>query len=129
MKIISHAEQQHEEWRAGVETQMQVSAPQRCCSTVHFRAMDSTGYGRSYRSAPWSRRCCCVTGQAEFWIDDKSTILIDGQSLVVPANRKHRFRNIGSETLHIRAVLASSFFEATFDDREHVRRWIPLAAD
>ncbi|MER9414351.1 cupin domain-containing protein [Mesorhizobium sp. M0589] len=54
---------------------------------------------------------------------------MEGQSLVVPANRKHGFRNVGSETLHIYAVLASSIFEAAFDDSEPVRRWVLSAAD
>jgi mannose-6-phosphate isomerase-like protein (cupin superfamily) len=47
-----------------------------------------------------------------------------GQSLIVPAGRKHGFRNSGTATLHIHAVLASPIFEATPDGAtEAVRRW------
>jgi hypothetical protein len=54
--------------------------------------------------------------------------LTTGQSLVVPAHRRHGFRNTGAATLHMHAVLASSIFEATFDgSAEPVRRWLPQA--
>jgi mannose-6-phosphate isomerase-like protein (cupin superfamily) len=47
-----------------------------------------------------------------------------GQALIVPAGRKHGFRNSGTMTLHIHAVLASPVFEATMEGAtETVRRW------
>jgi mannose-6-phosphate isomerase-like protein (cupin superfamily) len=47
-----------------------------------------------------------------------------GQSLVVPAGRKHGFRNSAAVTLHLHAVLASPIFEATPEGAtEAVRRW------
>jgi quercetin dioxygenase-like cupin family protein len=51
-----------------------------------------------------------------------------GESVVVPAGRKHGFRNVGSETLHVLATLAAPIFEATFDDQKELsRRWVPAA--
>ena len=47
-----------------------------------------------------------------------------GQSLIVPAHRNHGFRNSGTGTLHIHAVLASAVFEAMPEGAtEMVRRW------
>ena len=70
-----------------------------------------------------------VAGEAEMWLDDERVVLTGGQSLLVPAGRRHGFRNVGSGTLHLRAVLASAFFEATFEgSAEPVRRWLPPAA-
>jgi mannose-6-phosphate isomerase-like protein (cupin superfamily) len=47
-----------------------------------------------------------------------------GQSVVVPAARQHGFRNSGTATLHLHAVLASPIFEATPEGaRETLRRW------
>ncbi|MDF3151983.1 cupin domain-containing protein [Mesorhizobium sp. XAP10] len=67
-----------------------------------------------------------IAGRAEMWIDDEHTVVTSGQSLVVPANRKHGFKNAGTGTLHIHAVLASPIFEATFDGPAGmVRRWLP----
>jgi mannose-6-phosphate isomerase-like protein (cupin superfamily) len=63
-------------------------------------------------------------GEAEMWIDDERVIVQAGQSLIVPAGRKHGFRNSGPATLHIHAVLASPIFEATPEGAtEIVRRW------
>jgi mannose-6-phosphate isomerase-like protein (cupin superfamily) len=61
------------------------------------------------------------------WLDDRSAIVTAGQSLIVPALlRRHRFRNSGTGTLHIHAVLASPVFEAQVEGREEpVRRWMP----
>ncbi|TIW17915.1 MAG: cupin domain-containing protein [Mesorhizobium sp.] len=65
-----------------------------------------------------------IAGEAEMWIDDRHAVLTTGQSLIIPALRRHGFRNVGSGTLHIHAVLASPVFEASFDGAaEPVRRW------
>ncbi len=48
------------------------------------------------------------------------------QSLIIPAGRRHGFRNVGDTVLHVQATLAASSFEASFDDpRELSRRWLP----
>ena len=70
-----------------------------------------------------------VSGEAEIWVHDEAAILTSGQTLIVPAGCKHGFRNAGSGTLHMHAVLASSIFEAAYDDRGFVRRWLPAAED
>jgi hypothetical protein len=46
--------------------------------------------------------------------------------VVVPAGAKHGFRNVLTTTLHTRATLAASIFEASYDNRnESSRRWSP----
>ncbi len=63
-------------------------------------------------------------GEAEMWMDQQRIIVSAGQSLIVPAGRKHGFRNAGNVALHIHAVLASPVFEATPEGAtEMVRRW------
>jgi mannose-6-phosphate isomerase-like protein (cupin superfamily) len=63
-------------------------------------------------------------GEAEMWIGDERAIVAAGQSLIVPAGRMHGFRNSGTATLHIHAVLASPVFEATMEGTADVtRRW------
>ena len=56
------------------------------------------------------------------WIDDECSVVSWRAVVIVPARRKHGFRNIGSETLHVHAVLASAIFEATFAGGT-VQRW------
>ena len=124
MKIISHAERPLEEWRAGVETRMQVSAVNGALQLCIFEQWVAPECGAPTHSHPVEEVLWVVTGKAEIWLDRESSVLTSGQSIVVPAHRKHGFRNVGSESLHIYAVLASPIFEATFDDREPVRRWL-----
>jgi mannose-6-phosphate isomerase-like protein (cupin superfamily) len=58
------------------------------------------------------------------WLDDARIVVLAGQSLIVPARRIHGFRNSGTTTLHIHAVLASPVFEAMPEGvTEMVRRW------
>jgi mannose-6-phosphate isomerase-like protein (cupin superfamily) len=65
-----------------------------------------------------------LEGEAEMWLDDARLIVRGGQSLIVPAQRWHGFRNSGNATLHLHAVLASAIFEATPEGAsEPVRRW------
>ena len=67
-----------------------------------------------------------IAGEADLWIDDEHVVLCPGQALIVPAGRRHGFRNVGSATLLMHAVLASPILEATFDgSSEPVRRWLP----
>jgi len=63
-------------------------------------------------------------GEAEMWMEEQRVTVSAGQSLIVPAERMHGFRNSGNVTLHIHAVLASPIFEATMEGAtETVRRW------
>ena len=65
-----------------------------------------------------------IDGRAEVWVEDQRETLTGGQSLIVPAGRKHGFRNVGESVLHVHAILAAPVFEASFEDRtETVRRW------
>jgi mannose-6-phosphate isomerase-like protein (cupin superfamily) len=66
-------------------------------------------------------------GEAEMWLDHERAIVRAGQSLIVPAGRAHGFRNSGTVTLHIHAVLASPIFESLPEGAtDVVRRWVPV---
>lgn len=70
-----------------------------------------------------------LNGKAEVWLDGERAVLTAGQSVVVPAGRRHGFRNAGPATLHARATLAAPIFEAWFDGETEVRRrWLPRSS-
>ena len=74
--------------------------------------------GRARRGAPThshpvEEMLTVREGEAEMWIDGERVVVSAGQSLIVPAGRKHGFRNSGATILHIHAVLASPVFEAS----------------
>lgn len=124
MKIIDVNATPTEHWRAGVETRMLVSARNGATQLCIFEQWIAPGTGAPTHWHPIEEVLTVREGEAEMWIDDERIIVSAGQSLLVPAARKHGFANSGKATLHLHAVLASSVFQATMDGAtEVVRRW------
>jgi quercetin dioxygenase-like cupin family protein len=126
MHIIDHERQGREEWRTGVVTRMQVSAVTGSVQLCVFQQWCDPGKGAPTHLHAVEEILTVLDGQAEFWLEDERTNLTAGQSVLVPAGRKHGFRNTGTGTLHVQATLAAPIFEASFDDQKEVsRRWVP----
>jgi quercetin dioxygenase-like cupin family protein len=126
MKVSDVRERPREQWRPGVETRMLVSASNGAAQLCIFEQWIAAGTGAPTHSHPVEEVLTVREGQAEMWLDEERIIVSAGQSLIVPAGRKHGFRNSGIATLHIHAVLASPVFEATMEGAtEVVRRWDP----
>jgi mannose-6-phosphate isomerase-like protein (cupin superfamily) len=89
-----------------------------------FEQRVAPGTGAPTHSHPVEEVLTVREGEAEMWIGEQRVTVTAGQSLIVPAGRKHGFRNSGTATLHLHAVLASPVFEATMEGAtEPVRRW------
>jgi mannose-6-phosphate isomerase-like protein (cupin superfamily) len=113
-----------EQWRPGVETRMLVSASNGAAQLCIFEQWIAPGVGAPTHSHPVEEVLTVREGEAEMWMDEERVTVSAGQSLIVPAGRKHGFRNSGTGTLRIHAVLASPVFEATTEGAtEAVRRW------
>ena len=124
MKLITHQDHSWEAWRTGVQTRMLVSARTGAAQLCIFEQHVAPGLGAPTHSHPGEEVLSVLEGEAEVWIEDAHLALAAGQSLVVPPHRRHGFRNSGSATLHIHAVLASPIFEALPEGaNEPVRRW------
>ena len=124
MKVGDVSDAPPEHWRPGVETRMLVSARNGAAQLCIFEQWIAPGTGAPTHSHPVEEVLTVREGEAEMWIDDQRVIVSAGQSLIVPARRKHGFRNSGAATLHLHAVLASPIFEATPEGTtEPVRRW------
>jgi mannose-6-phosphate isomerase-like protein (cupin superfamily) len=124
MKVNDPQSVPPEQWRLGVETRMLVSARTGATQLCMFEQWVAPGNGAPTHSHPVEEVLTVRDGEAEMWMDDERVIVAAGQSLIVPAGRKHGFRNSGTVTLHLHAVLASPIFEATPDgSTEVVRRW------
>jgi mannose-6-phosphate isomerase-like protein (cupin superfamily) len=92
---------------------------------VHLRAMGSASQSPPTHSHPVEEVLTVLAGEADMWIDDWHATLAARQSLLIPAHRKHGFRNAGTDILHIHAVLSSPIFEMSIEGRdEPVRRWL-----
>ena len=124
MNIIEPRDRALEQWRTGVETRMVISAQNGAVQLCIFEQWVAPGHGAPTHSHPVEEVLTVRDGEAEMWLDEEREIVAAGQWLIVPANRKHGFRNSGTTTLHIHAVLASPVFEATVEGAaEPTRRW------
>jgi mannose-6-phosphate isomerase-like protein (cupin superfamily) len=125
MKVIAPKDVPLEAWRPGVETRMLVSAVNGATQLCIFEQWVAPGVGAPTHAHPVEEVLTVLEGEAEMWMDQQRVIVPAGQSLIVPAGRQHGFRNSGTATLHIHAVLASPMFEATPEGAaETVRRWM-----
>jgi quercetin dioxygenase-like cupin family protein len=126
MQVIAHGKQPREEWRAGFETRMLVSARTGATQLCIFEQWVAPSAGTPDHAHPVEEVLTVLAGRAEMWLDGERSVLTEGQSLIVPPHRRHGFRNIGTEQLHIHAVLASPIFEAIAQgNAKPVQRWLP----
>jgi quercetin dioxygenase-like cupin family protein len=124
MKLIEPGNTAVESWRPGVETRMVVSRVNGAAQLCIFEQWVAPGLGAPTHSHPVEEVLTVCEGEAEMWLDEEREIVAAGQSLIVPAGRRHGFRNSGTTTLHIHAVLASSIFEQSIEGAAEVtRRW------
>ncbi|WP_456620237.1 MULTISPECIES: cupin domain-containing protein [unclassified Bradyrhizobium] len=113
-----------EEWRPGVTTRMVTSARNGASALCIFEQWVDPGAGAPTHSHPVEEVLTVRAGEAEMWIEDEHVAVTAGQSLLVPAGCKHGFRNSGTATLHVHAVLASPVFEALPEGASQLtRRW------
>ena len=124
MQLIDPRDTLPEQWRPGAETRMRVSAVNGAAQLCIFEQWIAPGAGAPTHSHPVEEVLTVLEGEAEMWLDEARAIVSAGQSLIVPAHQSHGFRNSGTVTLHIHAVLASAMFEALPEGAtEMVRRW------
>ena len=124
MKAIAHQEHEWEVWREGVATRMLVSARNGAAQLCVFEQQVAPGTGAPTHCHPVEEVLTVLAGEAEIWIESAQLVLSAGQSVIVPAERYHGFRNSGSGTLHIHAILASPVFEARSEGATEItRRW------
>jgi mannose-6-phosphate isomerase-like protein (cupin superfamily) len=127
MRIVDHERQTREEWRTGVMTRMRVSAVTGAVQLCVFEQWCEPGCGAPTHLHAVEEVLTVLEGQAEIWVENEREAVTAGQSVIVPAGRRHGFRNTGMAILHVQATLAAPIFEASFDDRNEVsRRWVPF---
>ena len=126
MTIIDHASQSRDEWRPGVLTRMISSAAVGASQLTVFEQWCDPGLGAPAHLHAVEEVLTVLEGEAEVWLEAEHRRMTAGQSLIVPAGRRHGFKNTGASILRVQAILASPVFEAAYDDhRETPRRWLP----
>src|SRR5881392_802844 len=101
MKLIDVRNTIVESWRQGVESRMVVSRVNGAAQLCIFEQWVAPGTGAPTHSHPVEEVLTVREGEAEMWLNQERIVVSAGQSLIVPAGRKHGFRNSGTVTLHI----------------------------
>jgi mannose-6-phosphate isomerase-like protein (cupin superfamily) len=115
---------EREIWREGVETRMLIAARNGARELCMFEQWVAPGNGAPTHFHQVEEVLTVLAGEAEVWVDDERFPLRAGQSAIVPARSRHGFGNTGKGPLHVHAVLASAFFEASYEGRSDVvKRW------
>jgi quercetin dioxygenase-like cupin family protein len=126
MRVVDLEQEPRDEWRKGVITRMRVSALNGAAQLCLFEQWCEPGHGAPTHLHAVEEVLHVLDGQADVWIGETHATLKAGQLVIVPAGRKHGFRNSGAGELHIQSTLAAPVFEAAYDDaRETPRRWLP----
>jgi quercetin dioxygenase-like cupin family protein len=126
MTTIDHASQPKDEWRPGVLTRMVASAATGTSQLAVFEQWCDPGLGAPAHLHAVEEILTVLEGEAEVWVEEERRQLTAGQSAIIPAGRKHGFRDAGTGVLRVQAILASPVFEAAYADaRETPRRWLP----
>ncbi len=126
MEVLNHAVHSLETWRDGVMTQMRMSYLFGGRQLCIFDQFCDSGLGAPTHIHAVEEVLEVISGSAEIWLHDERSVVSANQSVLIPAGAPHGFRNTGTETLHVRATLASSIFEAQYDSsKETSRRWSP----
>jgi len=124
MTLIDPATRPLEHWREGVTTRMLVSAETGAAQLCVFEQWIAPGAGGPTHFHPVEEILTVLAGEAEIWIEEQRHLVEAGQSALVPAGKRHGFRNSGSSELHIHAILAAPVFEAMPDGATAMtRRW------
>ena len=129
MEVLRHEQQLSEVWREGVRTRMRVSVLTGAAQLCVFEQWCDAGKGAPTHLHAVEEILTVLQGDAEIWVENELQLAGPNQSVVIPAGRKHGFRNIGTDTLHVMATLAAPMFEGTFDDPNQIsRRWLPASS-
>jgi mannose-6-phosphate isomerase-like protein (cupin superfamily) len=127
MKVLDHASQPLEKWRDGVMTRMRMSHLLDGRQLCIFDQFCDFGLGAPVHIHAVEEVLEVIEGRAEISLGNEKAIVTTNQSVLIPAGMKHGFRNLEKTTLHVRATLAASIFEASYDDRAELsRRWSPF---
>ena len=124
MTLIDPATRPLEHWREGVTTRMLVSAETGAAQLCVFEQWIAPGAGAPAHFHQVEEILTVLAGEAEIWIEEQRHFVQAGKSALVPAGKRHGFRNSGSSELHIHAILAAPVFEAMPDGATAMtRRW------
>lgn len=109
------------EWRPGVRTRLIAAASTGASQLCLFEQWCEPGTGAPDHRHPGVEEAVSVlAGEADFWVEDERRVMGKGDTVVVPPDRRHRFTNVGTTTLHTLAVFADATPPVVYDAEPEV---------
>jgi len=124
MHVVDPSTIESEFWRNGVETTVLISSLSGARNLCIFEQRIAEACGAPSHVHSDEEVLTVIEGCADVWVGNERIRLAPNQSVLIPANTRHQFMNMGSGTLRVRAVLSAPYFETMYSDPErHVVRW------
>jgi len=109
------------EWRPGVRTRLIAAASTGSTQLCVFEQWSDPGTGAPDHRHPGVEEAVSVlAGEADFWVEEEHRRVGVGDTVLVPADRRHRFVNVGASELHTLAVFANPSPPVVYDDEPDV---------
>lgn len=109
------------EWRPGVRTRLIAAASTGATQLCLFEQWSDPGTGAPDHRHPGVEEAVTVlAGEAEFWVEEERRHAAVGDTVLVPADRRHRFVNVGTSQLHTLAVFPSPAPPVVYDEEPGV---------
>jgi mannose-6-phosphate isomerase-like protein (cupin superfamily) len=97
------------EWRPGVRTRLHSSEAAEPGSLCVIEQWCDPGLGApTHTHFEVEEVIAIVEGSAEVWVEDSTSTLSAGDSVLLPPHSQHGFRNVGESTLHTFAIFGAA---------------------
>jgi quercetin dioxygenase-like cupin family protein len=123
MIVIRHDEQPWEQWRPGVVSRAWATAATGAQQVRIAEQIFDPGMEAPTHWHYFEENITVLRGQAEFWVDGELRVVEPGTTVVVLATKRHGFRNIGDEPLHILASMSWPINEMIYEEDEPGEAW------
>jgi quercetin dioxygenase-like cupin family protein len=116
--VVDHDEQPVAEWRAGVLTRLHMAASTGATGLCIGEQWFQPGTGAPLHTHPGVEETITVLeGAGDFTVDGETVRLRAGQTILLPADSVHGFRNAGAGILHVLGIYASASPPTVYLDR------------
>jgi quercetin dioxygenase-like cupin family protein len=117
IRVVDHAAQELARWRPGNLTRMNIGAANGAEKLCLVEQWFEPGTGAPTHVHPGVEETITVLrGTARCWIDDEEAIVREQMTIILPADCRHGFTNVGDDELHIFAAYSSASVPTEYEE-------------
>jgi len=123
MILIKHDEQPWDEWRPGVVSRAWASAATGAQQVRIAEQVFDPGTQAPQHWHYFEENITVIAGTAEFTIDGETATAGPGHTVVIHPLKRHGFRNVGEDKLHVIASMSWPINEMMYDGANEGMAW------